>query len=306
MGTPAFAVPSLAKLYEAGHDISLVVTQPDRPGNRGKVIMSPVKSFAVEHGLAVSQPERLRRDHAAVEQIRACSPDMIVVAAFGQILPKDVLDIPRYGCINVHGSLLPKYRGASPMHCAILNGETVTGVTIMRMEEGLDTGDMISSAELDITGKDLLQVSSELSDLGADLLIQTIREIEQGTAVYTKQDDALSTYAPMIHKADGLTDFSEPAEVLERKARAFIEWPTLHSYLGGQIVKFYKVSATEYGSSDAEPGTILEINNNNFIVKCGKGALVIQEVQMQGKRRMSAGDFLRGSHLRIGDRFDSL
>lgn len=195
MGTPELAAASLNALIEAGHDIPMVVTQPDRRGNRKKMILSPVKEIALEHGIEVLQPYRLKKEPEAVEKIAAVEPDMIVVAAFGQIIPKSVLDIPKYGCINVHGSILPKLRGASPMHAAILEGLDESGITIMRMDEGLDTGDMISKVSCDIRGKDINEVSEILGNAGAKLLVDTLPSIENGTAVYEKQDDSLATYA---------------------------------------------------------------------------------------------------------------
>ncbi len=255
MGTPEFAACSLKALIEAGYEIPLVVTQPDRKGNRNKMILSPVKQLAAEHGLETAQPVRIRRDKELIERLAEIAPDMIVVAAFGQILPCSVLDIPRLGCINVHGSLLPDLRGASPMQGAILKGLDETGVTIMRMEEGLDTGDMISRTVCDIRGMDITEVSAVLAEEGAKLLIETIPHIADGTAVYEVQDDAEATYAGMISKADGYTDFNEPAEHIERKIRAFIEWPPCYSYLDGQQIKFYKAEVIDEEPDD-ETGTV--------------------------------------------------
>lgn len=305
MGTPEFAACSLKALINNGYDIALTITQPDRRGNRNKMIMSPVKEVAEANGLEVAQPVRLRKDEALIERIRQIAPDMIVVAAFGQILPRDILDIPRLGCINVHGSLLPDLRGASPMHGAILKGLDETGITIMRMEEGLDTGDMISKAKCDIRGLDITEVSKKLSELGADLLIDTIPHIADGTAVYEKQDDSKSTYAGIISKKDGMTDFSEPADVIERKIRAYIEWPACYSFLDGQQVKFYKAEALMDEEPDGEPGTVSETGKNYYTINCGAGKLRVYEQQLQGKKRMSAGDFMRGHKLSIGDRFVS-
>ena len=214
MGTPEFAACSLRALIEAGYEIPLVITQPDRKGNRNKMILSPVKQLALDNGLEVAQPVRLRKDEELIERLRKIAPDMIVVAAFGQILPASVLEIPRLGCINVHGSLLPDLRGASPMHGAILNGLDESGVTIMKMEEGLDTGDMISKVSCDIRGKNITEVSEILASAGAELLVSTLPHIADGTAVYEKQDDSLASYAKMINKIDGMTDFSEPADVI--------------------------------------------------------------------------------------------
>lgn len=302
MGTPDFAVPSLQKLIDSEHNVQLVVTQPDKRGNRGKVTFSPVKELALSAGIEVAQPIAIRHDEEFMTRLEELGPDMIVVAAFGQILPKRVLDTPKYGCVNVHGSLLPKLRGAAPMQYSILQGDEKTGVTIMQMATGLDTGDMITKAELVIGDKDISQVADELSALGAELLIDTMKLIEEGKATYTPQDDSESSYAHMIKKTDGLTDFSGSAVNEWRKARAFNPWPALYSYLDGNVVKFYDVEPL-----DEEPngpcGTVAEVNKNDFTINCGEGKLRIKELQLQGKKRMNAGDFLRGRKLNPGDIF---
>lgn len=305
MGTPAFAARSLQKLLDKGYEIPLVVTQPDRKGNRNKLILSEVKQLAIDHGIETAQPVRIRKDEELIARLAEIAPDMIVVAAFGQILPKSVLDIPRLGCINVHGSLLPKLRGASPMHAAILEGLDESGVTIMKMAEGLDTGDMISKVSCDIQGKDITEVSEILAEAGAELLAETIPTIEDGTAVYEAQNDEEATYSGLIKKTDGFTDFSEAAEVVERKIRAYKEWPACYSYLEGQQVKFYKAEALMDEIPDREPGTVSAMDKTSFTVDCGSGRLRVTEQQLQGKKRMSAGDFMRGHKLSIGDRFGS-
>ena len=302
MGTPAFAARSLQKLIDEGHEIPLVVTQPDRKGNRNKMVLSEVRKLAIDHGIETAQPVRIKKDPELIERLGEIAPDMIVVAAFGQILPKSVLDIPRLGCINVHGSLLPKLRGASPMQAAVLEGLDESGVTIMRMAEGLDTGDMISKCACDIRGKDFTEVSEILAEAGADLLAKTIPQIENGTAVYEVQNDAEATYAGMISKADGFTDFNQPAEQIERKIRAFIEWPACYSYLDGQQVKFYKAEVIDE-EPDGEPGTVSSTDKKSYFINCGSGKLRVLEQQLQGKKRMSAGDFMRGHKLSTGDRF---
>ena len=296
MGTPAFAACSLQKLIDEGYEIPLVVTQPDRKGNRNKMILSEVRKLALEHGIETAQPVRIKKDPELIERIAALEPDMIVVAAFGQILPQSVLDIPKLGCINVHGSLLPKLRGASPMHAAILEGLDESGITIMRMEAGLDTGDMISKVSCDIKGKDFTEVSEILAEAGAELLAETIPHIADGTAVYEKQDDSEATYAGMMKKTDGFTDFDEAAETVERKIRAFIEWPACYSYLDGQQIQFYKAEAlTE--DPDGEPGTVSCMDKTSYTINCRSGKLRVFEQQLQGKKRMSAGDFMRGHKL---------
>ena len=303
MGTPEFAACSLRALIDAGYEIPLVITQPDRKGNRNKMILSPVKQLALENGLEVAQPLRLRKDEELIRRLRRIAPDMIVVAAFGQILPASVLEIPRLGCINVHGSLLPDLRGASPMHGAILNGLDESGVTIMRMEEGLDTGDMISKVSCDIRGKNITEVSEILASAGAELLVRTIPDIADGSAAYEKQDDSLASYAKMINKIDGMTDFSEPADVIERKIRAYMEWPACYSYLDGLQVKFFRAEALMDETPDGEPGTVSETGKDFYTINCGRGKLRVFEQQLQGKKRMSAGDFMRGHRLDPGERF---
>ncbi len=301
MGTPRFAVPSLEKLAEAGHEICLVVTQPDRKGNRGKVTFSPVKECAIALGLPVAQPERIREDEDFMAHLETLAPDFIVVAAFGQILPERVLNIPKYDCINVHGSLLPKLRGAAPMQYAILQGDRRTGVTIMKMAKGLDTGDMISWREMNIDGMNIDELTSKLAVLGADLLVETISEIAAGKATYTPQDDSESSYAHRILKSDGLTDFGKSAEEEERKIRAFDPWPALYSYLDGKQIKFFRAEVLN-DHEKHEPGVISAIDKNSFTVDCGEGRLRILEVQLQGKKRMNAGDFLRGTRVTKGSR----
>ncbi len=301
MGTPEFAVPSLEKLVEAGYDIPLVVTQPDRKGNRGKVTFSPVKECAIQHNIPVEQPYQIREDEEFMAKLESLQPDFIVVAAFGQILPERVLNIPKYDCVNVHGSLLPKLRGAAPMQYSILQGDPVSGVTIMKMAKGLDTGDMISQAEMNIEGMTIHEFSEKLAVLGADLLVKTLPEIAEGNVTYTPQNDAESSYASMIRKTDGLTDFSGPAAEEERKIRAYDPWPALYSYLNGKQMKFFKAEVLEDGE-EHEPGVISAVDKNSFTVDCGRDRLRILEVQLQGKKRMSAGDFLRGTGVSKGDR----
>ena len=303
MGTPEFAASSLKALIEAGHEIALVVTQPDRRGNRNKMVISPVKQLAIENNLEVVQPVRIKKEPEVAEQIASLQPDMIVVAAFGQILPKSVLDIAEFGCINVHGSLLPKYRGASPMQAAILDGKETSGITIMRMDEGVDTGDMISKVKCDIAGMNISEVTEILADAGAKLLVETIPHIEDGTAIYEKQNENLASYAKMISKDDGYTDFDEPADVIERKIRAYAEWPTCYSYLNGKLVKFFKAGAMMDVAPDGKPGTISKIGKEHYTVNCSEGKLKVYEQQLQGKKRMSAGDFMRGYKFEAGDSF---
>lgn len=300
MGTPDFAVPSLEKLIEAGHEIVCVVTQPDKPRGRGKTVsFSPVKETAVRHQIPVFQPVRIK-DPACYPVLEEMKPDVIVVAAFGQILPKPILDLPRYGCINVHGSLLPKLRGAAPIQWAVINGETESGVTIMHMDVGLDTGDMIARAAIPLdpeeTGGSLFD---KLKLLGAQLLTETLTEIEEGRAGRQKQEESCATYAPILRKERGRIDFSEPAAVIERLVRGLNPWPSAYTSIDGKTVKLWKteVCPQEY---KAEPGTVVQTGRDGIRVQTGDGWLKILEVQMEGKKRMEASAFLLGYPLEKG------
>lgn len=302
MGTPDFAVPALEALLASEHEVVLVVTQPDRRGNRGKMTFSPVKETALAHDVPVAQPLRIRSDEEFLREIEELAPDMIVVAAFGQILPKRLLDIPPYGCINIHGSLLPQLRGAAPMQYSILEGHEKTGITLMRMDEGLDTGDIIAKAELPIEKKNIEELGAELAALGARLLTDTIPDIVNGTAVYTPQEDAASSYASRIDKKDGLTDFHRSAEEEERRIRAFYGWPNAYSYYGDRMVKFYAAEALPEEANGA-PGTVKRTGKKELLINCGEGTLSVLELQLQGKKRLPVGDFLRGCPIAAGDRF---
>lgn len=303
MGTPEFAVPALKMLIEAKYDIVLVVTQPDRKGNRGRLIYSPIKKIANENDIEVAQPERIRGNEKFIEYLNKLNPDMIVVAAFGQILPQAVLNIPKYGCINIHGSLLPNLRGAAPMQYAILEGLQETGVTIMRMDAGLDTGDVISSESIKVAGKNINELSKELAELGAQLLLRTIPEIESGKATYVKQDESIATNSALITKGDGATDFGGSADEELRKLRAYMDWPSLYSKVGDVTMKFFDAEISEMNDRNAPPGTVIKVDKDYFTINCGEGSLIVKEVQPQGKRRMKTSDFLRGHSIKEGDRF---
>ncbi len=296
MGTPYFAVTSLEKLIEAGHDISAVVTQPDRKCGRGqKPKQPPVKLTALENDIPILQFDRIKSDEG-VEAVKERSPDMIVTAAFGQILSKQILDIPKLGCINVHASLLPEYRGAAPIQWAIINGEEKTGVTIMYMDEGLDTGDIISFAKTDITD-DMTggALYEKLAFLGADLLIETIKDIENGTAKRIKQDDNESSYYPPLSRQLGLIDWSKSAEDIRNLIRALDPVMGAYSYQGEDMYKMWKASVL---NGSATPGRVVEADQKKgLIVGTGSGLLKIEEIQAPCCRRMSAPDFLRGNKL---------
>lgn len=296
MGTPEFAVPSLERLLALDYPVVGVFTQPDRPKNRGmKLTASPVKVCAQSHGLEVYQPSSFKKDPEAVEILRGLQPDLIVVAAFGQILPQTVLDIPRYGCINVHSSLLPKYRGAAPVNWAILNGEKETGVTIMKLVLALDAGDILLQEKTEIAPEETAdELISRLSRMGADLLEQVIPEIEQGRIEPVPQDDAESSYAPMLTRDLSPMDWTRTAQELHDQVRGLIPWPVASAELGGVRFKIYR---TEVGkqNTDKEPGAVISAGNDGILVACGGGGtLRILELQAPGKKRMPAADYLRG------------
>ncbi len=301
MGTPDFAVPTLEKLIEAGHEVAAVVTQPDKARGRGKVVtFSPVKTVAAAHHIPVYQPVKAR-DPEFVELLKSLAPDVIVVVAFGQILPKAILDIPPYGCINVHASLLPKYRGAAPIQWAVINGENVSGVTTMYMAEGLDTGDMILKAQVTLDPKETGgSLHDRLSVIGADLLVETLKRLEDQTAVRTPQDDSQAgAYAKMLDKNMGLIDFSRPAEEIERLIRGLNPWPSAYTKLGKKTLKLWDAQVTDKEYEGAY-GSVVEITKDNFTIKTGKGSLVVTDLQLEGKKRMAADAFLRGTALEKG------
>lgn len=363
MGTPDFSVGTLEMLIQAGHEIVLAVTQPDKPKGRGKAMQQPpVKEAALAHGIEVYQPRRVR-EQECIGYLRSYKPDIIVVVAFGQILPKEILEMPPKGCINVHASLLPKYRGAAPIQWAVINGEPVSGVTTMRMDEGLDTGDIILKTEVTLqegeTGGSLF---GRLAKAGAELCVRTLDAIAQGTAVYTPQDHAEATYTTMIKKQLGELDWARPAMELERLIRGLDPWPSAYTYLDGKTLKIWKARVQEakdagqgstetvQGASNAaqsfkgiaqevpngqgdteavqrhpnagqgdtetfqeplktnaeetagsvsiaagcQPGTVTSVTRNAIYVQTGQGILVLEELQLEGKKRMPADAFLRG------------
>ena len=301
MGTPDFSVPTLKALVEAGHDVAAVVTQPDKPKGRGKEMqMTPVKVQALEYKIPVYQPAKVR-DQAFIQVLREMDADVFVVIAFGQILPKAILDIPPYGCINVHASLLPKYRGAAPIQWAVINGENVSGVTTMYMAEGLDTGDMILKAQVTLDPKETGgSLHDRLSVIGADLLVETLKRLEDQTAVRTPQDDSQAgAYAKMLDKNMGLIDFSRPAEEIERLIRGLNPWPSAYTKLGKKTLKLWDAQVTDKEYEGAY-GSVVEITKDNFTIKTGKGSLVVTDLQLEGKKRMAADAFLRGTALEKG------
>ena len=303
MGTPDFAVGALEEIIKAGHEVVLVVTQPDKPKGRGKAMQyTPVKECALAHGIEVFQPVKVKEPEN-IEVLSKHQPDIIIVAAFGQIVPKSILDMPKYGCINIHASLLPKYRGAAPIQWAVINGEDVTGVTIMRMNEGIDTGDMIAKKTVrlaeDETGGSLFD---KLAQVGAQLCVETMDIIEAGKAEYIPQNNEEATHTSMIRKELGLIDWNKSAVEIERLIRGLNPWPSAYTNLSGKTFKIWKAKVVSEENT-YEPGCICRIDKAGMYVQTGKGILLLTEVQMEGKKRMDADAFLRGYQIEEGTFF---
>ena len=298
LGTPIFAVPTLERVVEAGHQVVAVVTQPDRPSGRGqRAAPPPVKEAAGRLGLPVYQPERVRRPEA-VEYLRALGADAMVVVGYGQIIPQTVIDLVRLGIINVHASLLPKYRGAGPIQWAIAKGETCTGVTTMRIDAGLDTGDMLLKTETEIGPEEnAIELCERLAALGADLLVKTLEGLEHGTIAPQKQDPAEATYAPILKKEDGLIDWSQPAQAIHDRVRGLQPWPGAYTKFRGQTLHIWKSRRREEQSSVA--GRLAGLRP--LVVGCGSGSLELVEVQLEGRKRMAASDFANGQRLNEND-----
>lgn len=315
MGTPEFAAVALDAIVKE-HEVVAVITQPDKPqGRNRKLVPTPVKVKAQSYDIPVYQPQKVREEES-VQMIRDYHPDVIVVAAYGQILPESILNIPPYGCINIHASLLPKYRGAAPIERAIIDGEVMTGVTTMYMEKGLDTGDMIEKVEVPITDEDTgASLHDKLAEAGAALILTTLAKLEAGTATRTKQDDAQSCYASMLTKELGRMDFARPAVELERLIRGLNPWPCAYTTIDGKNVKLYKA---EVISLDAQmrqtlqekseqtltfaPGEIVEVTKKYFVIACGEGALRVRNLQPEGKKAMDTAAYLNGNPLKPGMR----
>ena len=302
MGTPDFAVGTLEAIVGAGHEVAAVVTQPDKPKGRGGVMaMSPVKECALRHGLTVLQPLKARNPEF-IDEIRAINPDVIVVVAFGQIIPSEIIHMPKYGCINVHASLLPKYRGASPIQWTVLDGCEYSGVTTMLMDEGIDTGDILETATVKLdereTGGSLFD---RLSLVGAKLLVETLDKAEAGQLHPVKQDDSQSSYVRMIDKSFGLMDFTQPVEVLERKVRALNPWPSAFTHMDEKLLKIWDATVIKDSSVKAgDYGKVKTDGKTCFMVACDGGYLSVNELQLEGKKRMKVEDFLRGYSIKEG------
>lgn len=292
MGTPDFAVPCLEALINDGNEIAAVFTQPDKPKGRGYTLTPPpVKVCAVQHNIDVFQPTALK-DSSVLEMIEKIAPEMIVVVAYGKILPKEILDFPKYGCVNVHASLLPEYRGAAPIQRAVLDGRKKTGVTAMYMDVGLDTGDMLMKAELEIGENETAdELHDRLSALGADLIVKTVHAAQQGSLIREKQDDKLSSYAAMLTKNMSQIDFTKSAQEIHNLVRGLNSWPSASAKLSGKRIKIHR---TLVANGRGEPGQVLSLEP--FVVACGSGALEIVELQPEGKKKMSAKAFVNGLH----------
>lgn len=310
MGTPDFAVSTLEEIINAGHDVAAVVTQPDKPKGRGGAFaMSPVKETALKHDLCVLQPEKCSNDEF-IETLSSYNPDVIVVVAFGQKLPKSIIDMPKYGCINVHASLLPKYRGASPIQWAVIDGCEYSGVTTMMMDEGLDTGDMLLTKKVKLDDKETGgSLFEKLSSVGAELLVETLEKVERGDIERIKQDDTQATYVKMLSKSFGKIDFSKSAVSIERLVRGLNPWPSAYTSIGGKMLKIWDADVCGQDSqrlcdltdvSMAPSGSVVKVTDKAFFVKCGEDFLEVTQLQLEGKKRMKTEDFLRGYQLEKG------
>ena len=304
MGTPDFAVPTLEALYQSRHEVAAVVTQPDKPKGRGKAMaMPPVKEKALEYGIPVYQPVRVRKDEAFFEELTKIQPDVIVVIAFGQILPERILNLPKYGCINIHASLLPKYRGAAPIQWAVINGDEVSGVTTMQMDVGLDTGDILDTVEVRLDPKETGgSLFDRLSLAGGKLILSTLEKAEAGILHPVKQDEAEATHVTMLDKSMGQIDWSMDAAVIERLIRGLNPWPSAYTFYNGKTLKIWDADVLEEAvPTDAVPGQVLQADKHGFTVAAGEGILKINELQLEGKKRMAADALLRGFTITPGE-----
>ena len=303
MGTPDFAVGTLEEIIKAGHEVVLAVTQPDKPKGRGKEMQfTPVKECALAHNIPVYQPKKIRESEC-IEELKKYQADVCVVVAFGQILPKEILEMTPYGCINVHASLLPKYRGAAPIQWAVINGEKVSGVTTMQMDEGLDTGDMLEKVEITLDKKETGgSLFDKLSAKGAALCVHTLAELEKGTITPQKQGESTTEYAKMLNKKSGEIDWTKTAVEIERLIRGLNPWPSAFTFINGKTLKVWR-SSVEKAEVKETPGTVMSADKEGIHVACGQDVLVLREVQLEGKKRMEADAFLRGCQLKPGDMF---
>jgi len=299
LGTPSFAVPSLERIVEAGHHVEAVFTQPDRPkGRGGQLAQPPVKQAALRLGLPVHQPERIRRPEV-VEELMRMNPDAMAVVGYGQIIPQSIIDIPRLGIINVHASLLPKYRGAAPIQWAIANGETHSGVTTMRIDAGLDTGDLLLKRETEVGPEEnAVELGERLALAGADLLVETLAGLETGALVPQPQDSAQATLAPILKKEDGLIDWSMPAPAIFNRSRGFLPWPGTYTFFRGDVFHLWKCRIANKPDTGPEACATLIAEKRRLFVRCGHAStLELLEVQIEGRKRITAAAFLNGHRL---------
>ena len=295
-------MPPLRALVEAGYEVAAVVTQPDKPKGRGKTLLpTPVKEEALMHEIPVYQPRKVRNNPEFLETLKEINPDIIIVAAFGQIIPKEVLELPKFGCINIHASLLPKYRGAAPIQQAVIDGEKESGVTIMQMGVGLDTGDMILKTEIPLDPKETGgSLHDKLAEAGAKLCVETLKCLEDKTATWEPQGESTTAYAKMLDKNLGNINWNDPAVQIERLIRGLNPWPSAYTHWNDKVIKLWQADVVE-DNTDQEAGMIVKVEKDSFYVQTGEGLLKIEELQLQGKKRMDAGAFLRGNHLEYGE-----
>ncbi len=299
MGTPDFAVYSLDALCSSRHEVIGVVTQPDKPGNRGVTVFSAVKKYALEKGLPIYQFGKIRTE--GVDTLRSLDADVYITAAYGQILSREIIEIPRYGILNIHASLLPAYRGSCPIQRAIMNGEKETGITVMQTTEGLDTGDILYVKKTGISEYDTAgTLFARLGELGATAIIECLDKLEKGELTPIRQDEKSATYYPMLRKADGLIDWSKSSDTLDCFIRGVTPWPGAYTFYNGKMLKVHRAAPC---IGQGKPGSVLSVNKNGISVACGSGALLIEEIQLEGKKRMCCADFLNGCKLKAGDAF---
>lgn len=303
-GTPEFAVPTLEKILEK-HNVLAVLTQPDKPKGRGqKVQYSPVKELALKFNIPVYQPSKLKSDSEVIEKLKELNPDVIVVVAYGQILSKEVLDIPKFGCINVHASLLPKLRGAAPINWSIINGDTKTGITTMQMDVGLDTGDMLLKSEVEIGENETAgELHDRLMFLGAEVLMETLDKVEANQIIPEKQDDSLSSYAPMLNKELGKINWNLDSKSINNLVRGVTPWPGAYTYYQGKMIKIWK-SCIGYYCGNSSPGQVVGVDRNGIEVACNHGSLIIKEVQEVGGKKLDIQAYLNGHNISVGDIFE--
>lgn len=303
MGTPDFAAKSLEKLIESKHEICAVITNPDKPANRGyELQMSPVKKLALDNGLEILTPLKIKNNEEIKEKLRSYDADIFVVVAYGKILPKDILDMPRLGCVNVHGSLLPKYRGAAPIQFAVINGDEKTGITTMLMDEGMDTGDMLLKEEYKILDEDTAEsVFEKLSELGGNLLLETLEKLEKGEITPIKQNEEEATYCTMLSKKDGEMDFNMTTNKLFSFVRGMTPWPSAYTFLDGKMLKVLDIDKSVKDQySDFNVGEVVKTSKDGILVKTLDGVILLTKVQLEGKKAMNADEFLRGNKIEDG------